>query len=84
MDAGAQSNGIDIQYCMTLPRVLWETVALPSVTRARVSEDYIAVKVQILRPDWLCTKGDISERGFCHLLVYRIERESSLPLEATN
>ena len=31
---------------MTIPRILWESVAISSVTSARVSEDYIAVEVK--------------------------------------
>ena len=45
MGTGARKHSIDIQYCMTIPRILWESVAISSVTRARVSEDYIAVGV---------------------------------------
>ena len=41
MGHGAALAGIDIQYCMTLPREVLQSVETTSVTRVRASEDYL-------------------------------------------
>ena len=46
MGHGAALAGIDIQYCMTLPRELLQSVETTSVTRVRASEDYLLAEVR--------------------------------------
>ena len=40
MGKTAEKLGISVQYCMTLPRQGLFSLTLPSVTYARVSEDF--------------------------------------------
>jgi hypothetical protein len=40
MGAGAEKNGINIQYCMPLPRHALQSVEIPSVVQIRASGDY--------------------------------------------
>lgn len=47
MSAGASANDVEVQYCMTLPKELMESVELSAVTRVRVSEDYLILSVSL-------------------------------------
>jgi len=40
MGAGAKKNGLTIQYCMSYPRHILQSVEIPAVTQARASDDY--------------------------------------------
>ncbi|TRY70847.1 hypothetical protein TCAL_01214 [Tigriopus californicus] len=46
MALGAELNDIQIQYCMTLPKEAMASVETNSVTRIRVSEDYLLAEDQ--------------------------------------
>ena len=45
MGHGAELADVDIQYCMTLPKELLQSVESKSVKRVRASEDYILAEV---------------------------------------
>ena len=40
MGAGAEKVGMNIQYCMSLPRHILQALQIPRVTHARASDDY--------------------------------------------
>jgi hypothetical protein len=40
MNYGAETNGVTVQYCMSYPRHILQTVEAPAVTQARGSDDY--------------------------------------------
>ncbi|CAG0900286.1 unnamed protein product [Darwinula stevensoni] len=42
MHGAADARGINLQYCMALPRFALAALALPRVSQIRVSEDYLA------------------------------------------
>lgn len=42
MGTAAQRNGLNIQYCMSWPRHILQSVEIPAVTQARASGDYHA------------------------------------------
>lgn len=46
MAQGAELHDIQIQYCMTLPKEAMASVETNSVTRIRVSEDYLLAEDQ--------------------------------------
>jgi hypothetical protein len=45
MGRGASVEGIEVIYCMALPREVLQSVEIDAVTTARVSGDYILSKV---------------------------------------
>ena len=40
MAAGAEAEGVTVQYCMALPRHILQSASFPRVTHARASHDY--------------------------------------------
>jgi hypothetical protein len=52
MGAGADQVGINIQYCMSLPRHILQALEIPRVTHARVSGDYAVSLMNPTKPQW--------------------------------
>jgi hypothetical protein len=52
MGAGAEQVGINIQYCMSLPRHFLQALQIPRVTHARASDDYAVSLMHRDRPQW--------------------------------
>ena len=40
MGAGAEKQGVGVQYCMTYARMILTTAEIPAVTTFRASDDY--------------------------------------------
>lgn len=40
MGAGAEKQGVSVQYCMTFARMILTTAEIPAVTTFRASDDY--------------------------------------------
>jgi hypothetical protein len=52
MGAAADQVGINIQYCMSLPRHILQAVEIPRVTHARASDDYAVNLKNTAKPQW--------------------------------
>ena len=52
MGAAAEKMGINIQYCMSLPRHILQAIAIPRVTQARASDDYAVNLRNQDKPTW--------------------------------
>jgi len=52
MGAGAEQVGINIQYCMSLPRHILQALEIPRVTHARASDDYAVNLRNPMKPQW--------------------------------
>ena len=52
MGAAADEIGINIQYCMSLPRNFLQALQIPRVTHARASDDYQVSLSDHNRPQW--------------------------------
>lgn len=42
MGTAAEREGLNVQYCMSWPRHIMQSVEIPAVTQARASDDYMA------------------------------------------
>lgn len=52
MGTAADQLGINIQYCMSLPRNFLQALQIPRVTHARASDDYAVSLMDQRRPQW--------------------------------
>ena len=52
MGTGAGQVGINIQYCMSLPRHLLQALEIPRVTHARASDDYAVSLMDQSKSNW--------------------------------
>jgi hypothetical protein len=52
MGAAAEQVGINIQYCMSLPRHILQAFQIPRVTHARASDDYAVNLKNQSKPQW--------------------------------
>jgi hypothetical protein len=52
MGAAAEQVGINIQYCMSLPRHILQAIEIPRVTHARASDDYAVNLQNPAKPQW--------------------------------
>ena len=55
MNLAARQSGLSMEFCMSLPRQGLTTLELPSVSHARVSEDYVSTQVIFLYLRWITT-----------------------------
>ena len=52
MGKAAEKMGINIQYCMSLPRHILQAIEIPRVTQARASDDYAVNLRSADKPQW--------------------------------